>query len=80
MTTSGGRIMYVGGAVVDHVIPVDRLFALRPAKRIFCAGLGRGNAGSAPSPSRQPGLAGWFLLPLILPHDALGWLWSKLKS
>jgi glycosyltransferase involved in cell wall biosynthesis len=79
VTAAGGRIMYVGDAVVEHVIPPDRLSALWVAKRLYYAGLGRGNAGGAPSPSRQPGLADWLLLPLILPPYTLGWLWGKLK-
>ena len=80
VSAAGGRIMYIGGAVVDHVIPRERLSALWVAKRLFYAGCGRSKTGGAPSPSRKPGLADWLLLPLILPPYALGWLCGKLKG
>lgn len=77
VTDAGGRILYIGAAVVDHVIQPERHSARWIMKRLFYAGLGRSQAGGAPSPSRQPGLSDWLLLPLILPPYALGWAWGR---
>ena len=76
---AGGRVIYVGTAVVDHVIEAERQRMPWIMKRLFYAGLGRGTSGGAPAPSRSPGLADWLLLPVILPPYALGWIWSKLR-
>ncbi|MEZ5723343.1 MAG: glycosyltransferase [Paracoccaceae bacterium] len=74
VAAAGGRIVYVGGAVVDHVIQPERHRARWILTRLYYAGLGRSQAGGAPSPSRKPGLWDWLLLPVILPPYALGWV------
>lgn len=73
VTAAGGRVVYVGSAVVDHVIQPERHRVRWIMKRLFYAGLGRSQAGGAPSPSQKPGLWDWLLLPAILPPYALGW-------
>ena len=75
---AGWEVVYVGGAVIHHVIPPDRRRAGWILKRLFYAGYGRSQVGGAPSPSRRPGLADWLLLPITLPPYALGWLAGKL--
>ncbi len=77
---AGGRIVYVGKAVVDHVIQPERMRVSWVMKRLFYAGLGRGAAGGAPSPSRKPDWGDWLLLPVILPPYALGWLVSRFRG
>lgn len=79
VTLAGGRIVYVGEAVVDHVIQPERMRARWILKRLYYAGYGRGGAGGAPNPSRNPGWADWLFLPVILPPYALGWLASKFR-
>ena len=76
---AGGRVIYVGAAVVDHVIQPERMRVGWILKRLFYAGLGRGGSGGAPNPSRRPGWADWVFLPVILPPYALGWLVSKFR-
>ena len=80
VTEAGGRIVYVGAAVVDHVIQPERMRVSWVMKRLFYAGLGRGAAGGAPSPSRKPDWGDWLLLPVILPPYALGWLVSRIRG
>jgi hypothetical protein len=80
VTATGGRVVYVGRAVVDHVIQPERMRVGWILKRLYYAGLGRGHVGGAPNPSKKPGLADWLFLPVILPPYALGWLVSKWRG
>ena len=77
---AGGRVVYVGKAVVDHVIQPERMRLGWILKRLFYAGFGRGGVGGAPNPSQKPGWADWLFLPVILPPYALGWLASKWRG
>ena len=74
---AGGRIVYVGQAIVRHVIPAERERLAWISKRLFYAGHSRATLGGTPSPSRPPTVADWLLLPLILPPYAAGWLWGR---
>lgn len=74
---AGGHVVYVGSAVVRHVIPAERERLAWMWKRLFYAGHGRAIRGGVPSPSRSPGMADWLLLPLTLPPYAAGWLWGR---
>lgn len=69
----GGRIVYVGGAIILHQVLNERLRWGWIMRRLFYAGLSRRQQGGAPSPSRKPGLWDWLLLPLILPPYAAGY-------
>lgn len=80
VTEAGQKIVYVGGAIVHHVIPEERCRVGWIMKRLYYAGYGRSQLGGAPSPSRQPGLADWLLLPATLPPYALGWLAGRLAT
>lgn len=80
VTEAGGKVVYVGGAVIHHVIPAERCRTRWILKRLYYAGLGRAQVGGAPSPSRKPGLADWLLLPITLPPYALGWLAGRLQA
>lgn len=77
VAAAGGRVVYVGAAVIDHVIQPERHRTSWIMKRLFYAGLGRSQAGGTPSPSQKPGLWDWLLLPAILPPYALGWAWGR---
>jgi len=72
--------MYVGGAVIYHVIPAERCRTAWILKRLFYAGYGRSQIGGGPNPSRKPGVADWLLLPITLPPYALGWLAGKFSG
>ena len=77
---AGLKIVYEGGAIVEHVIAPERMRLGWVAKRLLYAGRSRATVGGAPSPSRPPGLADWLTLPVTLPPYALGWLWGKLAG
>lgn len=75
---AGGRVVYVGGAVVHHQILPERLRAAWVWRRLYYAGIGRQQGGGAPNPSHKPGIWDWLLLPLILPPYAIGWMRARL--
>ncbi|MEO0464913.1 MAG: glycosyltransferase [Pseudomonadota bacterium] len=77
VSESGAAIVYEGKALVHHQILPERQKLSWVLKRLYYAGLGRGQNGGAPNPSQSPGWADWMLLPLILPPYALGWLSSR---
>ena len=79
VSAAGGKILYVGDAVVEHVIQPERLRTSWILKRLYYAGYGRGDAGGQPNPSRRPNAADWLSLPLVLPPYALGWLAARLS-
>lgn len=70
----GGRIVYVGRALIRHQVLHERLRWSWIMRRLFYAGLSRRQQGGAPSPSRKPGLWDWLLLPVILPPYAAGYI------
>ncbi len=71
---AGGRIAYVGGAVIRHQVLPERLTWRWVMRRLYFAGASRRQMGGAPSPSRGPGLWDWLLLPIILPPYVLGYV------
>ncbi len=80
LLAKGGRIVYCGGARVEHQILPERLSWRWIFRRLYYAGLGRARAGGAPSPSQRPGLWDWLLLPAILPPYALGYARARFFS
>ena len=74
---AGGRISYVGGAVIRHQVLSDRLTWRWAMRRLYFAGASRRQMGGAPSPSNGPGLWDWLLLPLILPPYAWGYFCAR---
>ncbi len=68
----GGKIVYVGGAVIRHQVLEERLNWRWVMRRLYFAGASRRQQGGAPSPSQKPGLWDWLLLPVILPPYAWG--------
>ena len=73
VSAAGGGVVYAGCATVHHQILPERQKLSWVLKRLYYAGLGRGQAGGSPNPSKSPGWADWLFLPLILPPYALGW-------
>ena len=80
VTVAGAKVVYVGGALIRHVIPVERCRTGWILKRLYYAGYGRSQMGGTPNPSRRPGLSDWLLVPITLPPYALGWLAGKLQA
>jgi glycosyltransferase involved in cell wall biosynthesis len=75
---AGCGIGYVGAAVVDHVVPPDRVRLGWMMRRIFYAGHGRGRLGGRPAPSGASGNRDWLVMALFGPAYLLGWLRAKL--
>ena len=75
----GGRIVYVGRALIVHQVMRERLSWGWVMRRLFYAGVSRRQQGGAPSPSRKPGLWDWLLLPIILPPYAAGYVAYRAK-
>ncbi|WP_209347153.1 glycosyltransferase [Pontixanthobacter sp. CEM42] len=76
----GYRSLYVGSAVVTHLIEPERTGLGWIAKRLVYAGHGRAKMGGAPSPGGKRTNADWLLAPLYVPPYAIGWLWGKFSG
>lgn len=71
--TMGKTVLYNGGAIVKHQIPVERMSFRWLARRMYYAGIGRCMAGGKPSPSRPLNAWDYLALPFILPSYVLGY-------
>lgn len=76
----GFQVIYVGKALVTHMIEAERCSWRWILKRMVFAGHGRASLGGVPSSSSSAGIFDWILMPAYLPFYATGWLWGKLAT
>ncbi len=74
---AGGKVIYVGEAVVRHQILPERMRWSWVLRRLYFAGAGRRQQGGSPSPSRRPGVWDWILAPILVPPYALGYFRAR---